>query len=726
MNSLNVGGTAQLGANVSSTGTQTYNGAVTVSANSTLTNGGLVKFLSTVQSGATKSLTVTGNAEFDGTVGGGGNQLASLTVNGVTTINTNSIITNGSQTYNGNVGLNVGTDLTGSTVTFGAALNGTFGLTVSGNAVFDGNVGGTNVLSSLNVANNTTIAGGVAIRTSGTQTYGDTVTLNGSAVMQSNGNKLITIDGSLNGRTGNENLTVTTNSGGVSLLGGANQINTLTLNESNTLTLRGVFGIATLDTSGISGRVALAGNTQLNLGSDLHFTNLTGGITGGHAFNIVDSGNTVDLSNVKLSVGSVKMSAATLMLANVTTAQGQSYTGALTLSGNTLDNTTSGDISVNGRLIVANKVGITNGGGGIDLSGAVDGNAAGRGLTLRATDAVTLDGAVGARTALGSLSVTGKTISLQAVTTSGDQTYNGSATVNADLSGQGLAFSRAVNIATPVLLTADAIDFGGGSGSVKGATTLAIVTRTADLGITVGTGSSGLVLNAGALQGYAGLLYIGAVPKTGGVSTGVFGVSDTPAGQLGGNITVNAPLRLANGGTLILVSGKNITLTGNANDMISAGTVVLAASGNLEDTGGSAGITADTIVLAGNQIGTSAADSIAVFPLGGTQPTLQIGSGNSTSNIGGENIVFSEQQGSSATEASTYDTDVGVTAVNSNITNASQQSATNQQTGGLLGSGFIDVSVFQQISLYDVNGSGIQLPGDQCEEESASGTGCGR
>jgi hypothetical protein len=43
-----------------------------------------------------------------------------------------------------------------------------------------------------------------------------------------------------------------------------------------------------------------------------------------------------------------------------------------------------------------------------------------------------------------------------------------------------------------------------------------------------------------------------------------------------------------------------------------------------------------------------------------------------------------------------------------------------------LGSGFIDVSVFQQISLYDVNGSGIQLPGDQCEEESTTGAGCGQ
>jgi hypothetical protein len=412
-------------------------------------------------------------------------------------------------------------------------------------------------------------------------------------------------------------------------------------------------------------------------------------------------------------------------MGDVTTSQGQSYTGALILAGSSLDNTSSGNISVNGGVTVATKAGITNSGGNITLSGAVNGDVAGRSLTLHG-DSVSFASAVGNKTALGSLSVTASTINLQAVTTSGDQAYNGAATLNADLTGQGLAFSRAVNIAKPLLLTADAINLNGGSGSVKGATTLAIITRTPDLAITVGTGSSGLVLNAAAFDSYSGLLYIGAVPIPGGVSQGVFGKEQPTTGRLGGDITVNGSIKLANSGSLILVSGGDITLTGNANDLISAGTVVLAASGNLQDTGGSAGITADSVVLTGNQIGTSAADSIAVFPLGNAAPTLQIGSHNSTSNIGGENIVFSEEQGAQAADATTYDTDVGVVPVNSNITNASQQSATNQQTGGLLGSGFIDVSVFQQISLYDVNGSGIQLPGDQCEEESATGTGCGQ
>ena len=63
---------------------------------------------------------------------------------------------------------------------------------------------------------------------------------------------------------------------------------------------------------------------------------------------------------------------------------------------------------------------------------------------------------------------------------------------------------------------------------------------------------------------------------------------------------------------------------------------------------------------------------------------------------------------------------------NITVTNSGQQAAANQQTGGLLTSGFIDVSVFQQISLYDVSGSGIALPGDQCEEESSGpSTICG-
>jgi len=112
---------------------------------------------------------------------------------------------------------------------------------------------------------------------------------------------------------------------------------------------------------------------------------------------------------------------------------------------------------------------------------------------------------------------------------------------------------------------------------------------------------------------------------------------------------------------------------------------------------------------------------------GVTSATVQVGSGNATSNISG-NTVFTQEQPvqGNAPDASVYDTDVGVTAVNSNITNPAQQTAANAQTGGLLSSGFIDVSVFQQISLYDVNGSGILLPSDQCEEQTAAGTGCGQ
>ncbi|HEY1773561.1 MAG TPA: hypothetical protein VGH91_10260, partial [Gammaproteobacteria bacterium] len=723
LTSLVVTGTTTLGANVSSSGDQTYTGAVTLNGNSGITvtgAGNEVQFKNTVDSngsGSNKTLTVTGNAEFDNAVGSN-SRLGSLTVTGATTIDTNFIQTVGTQSYGGAVTLMIGTDLTSQsgTVSFGAAVGGNVGLTVSGNSAFDGVVN----INNLDVTGNTTIAT-TSITTINSQTYGGSVTLDSNTTLQSTG-KLITIDGSIGG---GEDLTLNTGSGGVSLLGGADKIGTLKLGETGTLTLRGTFDLTKLDTGSMSGSLVLAGNTQLDLGSSLVFNSLTGGITGSHSLGISDGSDTVNLTNVTVSVASVNMSAGTLKLADVTTTQGQTYKGAVTLTGAMLKNSSSGDISVNGALIVAADAGLTNDGGGIDLKGTVDGDVAGRSLTLHG-DAVTLGGTVGGKTALGSLAVTAGTISLQAVTTSGTQTYDGVASVNADLTGQGLSFSHAVNILNPVLMTADAIKFDGGNGSVTGTTTLAIVSRTADLGITIGTGSSGLVLNADALGGYAGLLYVGAVPIAGGVSNGVLGKEPLTPGQLGGDITVNSPLKLANGGSLILVSGGSITLTGNANDFLSAGTVVLAASDNLVDTNGNAGITSDNIVLAGRQIGLSAADSIAIYPLGINEPILQVGSGTTTSNIGGEIVIFSEQQGGSATDAATYDADVDVTPVNSNNTNASQQSATNQQTGGLLGSGFIDVSVFQQISLYDVNGSGIQLPSDQCEEESATGTGCGQ
>ena len=109
---LAVSGTTQIDtASIATTGNQTYTGAVTFGAGSTLTaNSGaaaqLVKFGSTVTGGShslaigTAGASTVTNGEFDSTVSGVTN---ARRVSGTTLIDTASISTTGNQTYTGAV-----------------------------------------------------------------------------------------------------------------------------------------------------------------------------------------------------------------------------------------------------------------------------------------------------------------------------------------------------------------------------------------------------------------------------------------------------------------------------------------------------------------------------------------------------------------------------------------------------------------------------------------------
>ena len=89
---LSVSGTTALnGGLVSTTGTQTYTGAVTLKTNTTLNanNGGSIKLGSTVDDTTTagsEGLATSGRVEFDGAVGGT-LALGSLSTNNTTTFN---------------------------------------------------------------------------------------------------------------------------------------------------------------------------------------------------------------------------------------------------------------------------------------------------------------------------------------------------------------------------------------------------------------------------------------------------------------------------------------------------------------------------------------------------------------------------------------------------------------------------------------------------------------
>src|SRR5690606_40701116 len=177
--------------------TQTYGEQVTLAADVTLT-GTTVSMLKGVDASTAggQGLTVQGHAAL-GTVGDSF-ALSSLTVDGASTLSGSAVNTTGAQAYNGALTLGADVDLDGSSVAFNGTVVGAYALTVhagSGEVAFDEAVGGTTRLGALTVntsgetrftsvraATVSTDSPGTVVlagdvNTTGTQTYGELVTL---------------------------------------------------------------------------------------------------------------------------------------------------------------------------------------------------------------------------------------------------------------------------------------------------------------------------------------------------------------------------------------------------------------------------------------------------------------------------------------------------------------------------------------------------------------------
>ncbi|TAE99143.1 MAG: filamentous hemagglutinin N-terminal domain-containing protein [Oscillatoriales cyanobacterium] len=178
-----VDGTTILNGDVTTTNAQTYNDAVTITSNPTLTGKGIT-FNNTVDSNNIGSdLTVdasTGNITFNGAVGSS-KAIGQLTVNstgttafnqtvnaaslttdvGGTTILNGDVKTTGTQTYNDAVTIAKNSTLAGSDVTFNKTVDGSSDLTVnasSGNITFSGAVGALSAIGNLKVNSTGTTA----------------------------------------------------------------------------------------------------------------------------------------------------------------------------------------------------------------------------------------------------------------------------------------------------------------------------------------------------------------------------------------------------------------------------------------------------------------------------------------------------------------------------------------------------------------------------------------
>ena len=428
---------------------------------------------------------------------------------------------------------------TGS-VTFAAGLSGTNALTVTGGATtLDGTVAvGSLSLQAATLAGTVTTSAGqsysavtLAADTSLDDTASSTIALNatvdGAFALSVNTAGQAKFGGAVGGTTSLASLIVANGAGTTSLDGGSaatsgaqTYVNPVTLGVDTVLTASTVDFASIVNSAGAA--VSLA-------------------ITGGASFGAAVGG----LS----PLASLGVSGASSLAGNVATAGGgQNYGGAVTLAGDA----TLGE----------------SGGGAIAFAAAVDGA---RNLKVDSSGAATFGGAVGAVTALASLTVANG---------AGTTVLNGGsvATTGAE------TFDNPVTLGAATVLTATTVDFASSVNSAGGTVALAI------------TGGASFGAAVGGLSKLASLTVSGATTLDGDVATAGGGQSYGGAVTLGADATLSDSLGAA-------ISFASTVGGAQALKLDTSGTASLAGSVQIASL--TVTNAAGTTVLDGGSVGTT-------------------------------------------------------------------------------------------------------------------------
>ena len=425
--------TAINAASIKTSGIQTYKGAVLLNQTASL-EGSLVNFMSTLN-GAFALTLAGGTAQtFSGIVGGTTPLSALATGTGFTTIDTTSIKTSGTQTYNGAVSLNKSTSLEGSLVKFAGPLDGAFALTLAGATAqtFAGITGGTTPLTTLTPGTGLTKINAASIKTSGTQTYKGKLELGANAKIQTVTAAAVTFEETVNSASAGTNEFSLTIEGlakpefNKDVGFGTKGLAALTT-DTNTETVINTAGIKTSGTQAYKGKVTLSKNTTLTApASNIKFDETVDG-----AQSLTIAGNAaVEFNNLvgsatPLTALTTGTGLTTINTTSIKTSGIQTYKGSVSL------NQTA---SLEGSLV--NFMSTLNGAFALTLAGAT---------------AQTFSGIVGGTTTLSSLTTgTGTTtINTSSIKTSGIQTYKGKVILNTDstLDSGSLMFEDAINSA---------------------------------------------------------------------------------------------------------------------------------------------------------------------------------------------------------------------------------------------------------------------------------------
>ncbi len=710
--SLAVTGATTIGANIATVGGgQTYGGAVTLTGDTSLgdSGGGAIAFLGTIGGAHALDVNTAGATSFAAPV-----QIASLTVAntaGTTALDGGSVTTTGGQTYDNPVTLGAATVLSGGVVTFATIVNSSgaaVALAVSGNASFGAAVGGLLPLQTLAVTGSSALGGDVTTVggsfTAG-QSYGGAVTL--------------TADSSLSASNGSIFLSGTVDGGHLLVLnsplqddldgavGGITPLTSLTIAASGGELAGGV--VHTTGAQLYNGALIVAEDMVLTaplvtFASDVNSDGRVSALTvNGNASFGAEVGHVIPLARLVVT-------GTTLIASEIDTTAGQSYGGAVTLTGDA-------------RLT-------DEGGGAISFGGAVDGAHA---LTVDSAGPISFAGTVGFTTPLtsltlgdvGTLTIGGGSIA----TSGGGQTYDGAVVLGgagATLSDSGggtisfvgtidgtapgaqsllvstsgpTSFENSVGATTPLgtlsvigggteffsgsLFATLGSQFYGSPLSPQGPLILEATGPTSDItiaGVTLLDSGDELSLLAGhdvvvtgVLQnaGSGGIDLVAGWNGSAGFSAGSFSIDSLLAaangyGQHNGSVFIGGGGQTAGaavGSALgrFVVAGDNVTVQGSATipggfaqigDGGGIGDIEVAATGTVLVEGGA--ITGAYAQIGHGGIGASANDAGTVI-VGATNITLVGGAGNSYAQIGhgdASGVGTGDQQGAIDVRAS--------------------------------------------------------------------------
>jgi hypothetical protein len=399
---LTVGGNTTINGGLTVTGgilSITNNNGATMTGNLALTNGNLTVAGTTTIEGVTQindNLIVTGSLQLS--LGTTFNNLVTITSGGLNITGSSGATITGATTITGVTSITGNTSITGSLTTIGA----------SGDAIFSGTLRSGGAL---------TVSGGGATITGNTSITGTTTS--SGALTVSGGGAAITGNTSISGTTTSSGA-LTVSGGGAAITGNTSISGTLTTTGGGATIGGSITGSGLLTISG--GGASITGNT-----------NITGTTTSGGALTVSSGGATITGPINISSAGASSISGSTL-----------SITGTTTIIGNT---------SITGTLTSSGKLTVQS--GGMDISGPIvitgtitSSQATTLQSTLGVTGNTTIGGTLvvtGNTTLSGTLGITGATTATT-ITASGLITANGGITLPGNIQAGTISSGTGTNV----------------------------------------------------------------------------------------------------------------------------------------------------------------------------------------------------------------------------------------------------------------------------------------